>query len=274
MMREKREKRFSTLQTVLFCVFGLVFLIGLALFGASVLSARKSADANRRLQAQLYDSVPAHFAPDPAAAEAETASDETVEALPKASMDFTGLKQINSDAVAWLYAEGTSIDYPVLQTTDNDYYLTHLYNRERNEYGSLFVDYRNQGDFSDRNTVIYGHHMRNGTMFGSLEGYRSQDFYEAAPMMQLYTPEGDYRIELICGTEESGDEEFVAFNFGSDSDFLAYVDGFRQHSTFLSDVELKPGDRIVSLCTCTYTFENARYVLIGKLVPLTSAAAG
>ena len=269
-MRGKQKPRFSVLQKILFCFFGLIFLVGLGIFISTLLTARGAAKANRELQAQIFESIPSHFSTESEAPEAveEVLNTESFDAKRRISMDFAPLLQINSDAVAWLYAEGANIDYPVFHTYDNDYYLTHLYNHEKSEYGSLFVDFRNHKDFSDKNTVIYGHHMRNGTMFGSLESYRSQDFYDAIPTMMLYTPEGDYRIELICGTEESGDYEFVELQFETDSDFLAYVDRFRERSTFRSDVEVQPDDRIVSLCTCSYAHNNARYMLIGKLVPL------
>ena len=183
-------------------------------------------------------------------------------------MDFTELLKTNSDIKGWIYGEATNVDYPVLQTDDNDFYMDHLYNKEANSSGSIFADYRNKSDFSDRNTVLYGHHMGNGTMFGSIERYTSQDFYEATPTMMLYTPEGDYRIELISGTHESGDDQFVEFNFKNEEDFQKYVESFRQRSTFKSDVQVQPGDKLISLCTCAYVFDNARFMLMGRLVPL------
>ena len=184
------------------------------------------------------------------------------------SMDFTELQKINGDIIGWLYAEGTKIDNPVVLTDNNTYYLNHLYSGEVNGSGSLFADFRNHRDFSDKNTVIYGHHMRNGSMFGSIEEYRSQDFYESAPTMMLYTPEGDYLIELISGTDESGNDQFVKFEFENDKEFEEYIDSFRERSTFKSDVEVRPQDKLISLCTCTYVFNNARYMLIGRLVEI------
>ena len=184
-------------------------------------------------------------------------------------MDFAKLKEINGDIIGWLFGEGTNIDYPVLQSSDNDYYLDHLYNREANSSGSLFADYNNSSDFSDRNTVIYGHHMANGSMFGSLELYRDQDYYDSAPTMMLYTPDGDYLVELICGTDEDGyDDGFFSFEFKNEEEFQQYVDSFRARSTFQSNVVVQPGDRLISMCTCAYVFDNARYVLVGRLVPL------
>ena len=183
-------------------------------------------------------------------------------------MDFAPLQQINPEIKAWLFAEGLKIDYPILQADNNTYYLNHLYTGQVNGSGSLFMDYRNDGSFAQRNTVIYGHHMKNGTMLGELTRYKSQKYYEEHPTMLLYTPEGDYTLELISGTVEDGNYEFVAFDFPQESDFTEYVERFRSRSTFRSDVPIQDGDRLVSLCTCSYETENARYMVIGRLVPV------
>ena len=180
------------------------------------------------------------------------------------TLDFALLTEKNKDIVAWIYADGTSIDYPVLQGTDNEFYRTHLFNGKKKGNGSIFMDSAAKADFSDRNTVIYGRNMKDGTMFGCLEEYQAQDFYEAAPVMMLYTPDGSYAVELICGTKESaGFLPKTAFD--SDEDFLAYVEEARGRSTFMSDTELLPGDRIVTLCTWE-SGSNGIYVLTGKLV--------
>lgn len=183
------------------------------------------------------------------------------------SMNFEPFKEINSDIVAWLFAEGRSIDLPVVQGTDNYYYLHHLFNKEANKLGTLFVDYQNKEDFSDRNTVIFGHNMNDGSMFSVLENYRDQTYYESFPEMDLYTPSGDYTIELFAGVVTSGDYKFIRLNFQDDTDFMSYIITMRILSTFESPVEINANDRIVTLSTCVYDYENARYVLFGKLVP-------
>lgn len=181
-------------------------------------------------------------------------------------MDFSLLKAQNDDVVAWLLSDGTSIDYPVLHGEDNEYYLKHLYTGENNRAGSLFVDYRNTGLFTDKNTVIYGHNMTADEMFHSLSGYKAQEYYDAFPTMYLFTPDGDYTIEIVCGTVEDGNYEFVRFNFESDEDFMEYVSGFQTRSTFVSNIQIEPTDQLVTLCTCSYERNNARYVLIGRLL--------
>ena len=182
-------------------------------------------------------------------------------------MNFEPLSAINGDIVAWLFAEGRSIDLPVVQGTDNDYYLNHLFDHQYNKLGTLFVDYQSEGDFSNKNTVIYGHNMSDGAMFSVLENYKDQVFYESFPEMDLFTPEGDYTIELFAGVVVSGDYRYIRLDFQDDVDYLSYIISLKEKSTFDSPVEVTPDDRIVTLSTCIYDFDNARYVLFGKLVP-------
>lgn len=184
------------------------------------------------------------------------------------SMNFTSLQAVNDDVVGWILAEGRSIDYPVVHGKDNEYYLTHLFDHKKNKLGTLFVDYRNHGDFSDKNTVIYGHYMKDGSMFASLTEYKDQKYYDSFPTMVLYTPDGDFTIEFFAGIVADGNNEFVRFEFQDDEDFLEYIRKLQEKSTFKSNTIVKSDDRIITLCTCSYEFNNARYALVGKLMPI------
>ena len=187
--------------------------------------------------------------------------------------DFSSLQAGSPDTVAWITGEDTPIDYPVMHTDNNEYYLSHLYSGEENRYGALFVDCRNTGLFTDPNIVIYGHNMKNDAMFGSMMGYKEQAYYEEHPTMTLYTPDGDYTIELLSGTLENGDREFVRFRFESEEDFTGYIQSLQSRSTFSSHGTAVPGDRLVSLCTCTYEQNNARYLVVGRLLPVSESGA-
>jgi sortase B len=189
-------------------------------------------------------------------------TDTTGDHMSARDIDFGALKAQNEDAAAWLYCPGTPIDYPVMQANDYSYYLNHLYDGTQNANGALFIDYNNAADFSDALTVIYGHHMRSGMMFGSLKGYKGQDYYDTHPTMYLYTKEGDYRLDLIYGCViDEGQWRQRAFmypeNIGA---LMAYA---AQNTTFASNVSFKPGDRVVALSTCSYEFDDARYVVLG-----------
>lgn len=185
----------------------------------------------------------------------------------KSKMDFSYLRTVNEDVVAWITAEGLPLDLPVVQGEDNDFYLTHRFDREPNRLGTLFVDMHNKPDFSDKNTVIYGHNMNDGSMFASLVNYKSQDFYNDFPTLDLFTPQGDYTIEIFAGQLADGNDPFIQFDFKDDMDFMTYITYLKVISTFESPVEVSTEDQIITLSTCTEEFDNARYVLYGRLVP-------
>ena len=184
------------------------------------------------------------------------------------ALDFDQLKQINSDFVAWLGQAGDDINYPLVQGRDNEYYLNYLFSLKRNKMGSIFMDYRNQPDFSDRNTIIYGHNMRDGSMFSSLSYYQNPNYILQKPHIYLFTSEHTYRIEFFAGLVVDGSYESVRFDFEDDQDFLSYIQTLKAASSFKSSLEINALDRIVSLVTCSYEYDNARYALYGRLIQL------
>ena len=177
------------------------------------------------------------------------------------TVDFDTLRAVNPDIVGWLYCEDTPINYPVVQGEDNVYYLSHLFNGESNRNGTLFLDWRNQPNFSDDQSVIYGHHMRNGSMFACLVEYRSQEYYAAHPVIYLLTPERDYLLEVFSGIVSDPADEELAFWFGSAAEREAYYEQAVERSDFISDMAMTAKDHIVTLSTCTYEFEDARYLV-------------
>jgi sortase B len=188
----------------------------------------------------------------------------TEDAAPLLEIDFEALKTIEIDAAAWLYSPDTAIDYPVMKANDYDYYLHHLPDGTSNANGSLFIDYNCAPDFSDPLTVIYGHNMKSKKMFSSLTGYKSQKYYDEHPIMYLYTQQGNYRIELLYGCViGAGQWRERAFMYKENIDaLLAYS---AHNTTFESSAVYENGDRIVTMSTCSYEFDNARYVVVGIL---------
>lgn len=182
--------------------------------------------------------------------------------------DISTLKEISGNAVAWICSEGTPIDYPVVQGADNTFYLTHLHDGTSNRVGAIFLDYRNAPDFSDQNSIVYGHHMKSGKMFAELEKYKEQSYYDGHRSLTLYTQDAAYRIELIAGYVVDGSINDLELNFGNGEEFCSFVEKIKRKSTFQSDTAVAGTDRIVTMVTCTYDFTNARYALIGKLVTL------
>lgn len=182
-------------------------------------------------------------------------------------VDFDVLLEKNEDIIGWLYSEDTPINLPVVQSTDNDYYLRRLIDGTWNSSGTLFADYRNAGDFSDNNTIIYGHNMKNKEMFGTLPYYKEQSYFDEHPVMWLLTPDGNYKIELVAGYVTPTTSDVCSFDQPKE-DVFAMVQEAIKNSTFRSDVEINQGDQFLTLSTCSYEYDNARYVLIGRLTSL------
>ena len=128
------------------------------------------------------------------------------------------------------------------------------------------------GDFSDYNSIIYGHHMNDGSMFASLDNYRKPDgqFAKDHMVMYLNTPTQNYRVELFAGYLTDADSNTYTSSFPDTSSFLLYCQEMKAKSDFPSDVEIQPGDRIITLSTCSYEWHDARYVVQGRLVPIGS----
>ncbi len=184
------------------------------------------------------------------------------------SIDFDELSLHSDAVVGWLYLPETAINYPVVQGRDNDYYLDHFIDGTPNVGGSLFADYTCPSDFSGRNTLIYGHNMRDGSMFALVDDYTDQAFYDAHPVMYLNTPQQNYRVDFFAGFTTDPESFVYTSAFAVDSDFTAFLNTVRYYSDFSSDVEVDASDRIVTLSTCTYSGDDVRFVLFGKLVEI------
>lgn len=195
----------------------------------------------------------------------EESAEEDPEQVEQQVWDFDMLREGCPDVVAWVRCEGTPIDYPIVQGKDNEYYLEHLPDGRKNKIGSIFMDYKNSSDFSDKNTLIYGHRVKNGDMFSVLKEYSEQSFYNEHPYLHLYTPAANYVIELFAGYVIDSGYEKPPISFSDESDFERYIAKAKRRSVFKSDISVSSEDLLITLCTCDYSYTNARFILNGKL---------
>ena len=178
---------------------------------------------------------------------------------------FRKLVKKYPDVKAWIYSKGTIINYPVAQGRDNEWYLHHTLDGKWNGAGTIFIDKNNKKPFEKFLTVIYGHHMRDGSMFGSLVKYRDAEYYREHKVLRLYTPEKNYNIIVIGSCTIPGNSERYKFDFEGEQDKQEYLDWISQNTETAADEHADTKDRIVMLSTCTYEFDDARFVLFGKL---------
>jgi len=179
-------------------------------------------------------------------------------------VDFEALKQKNKDIIGWIYLENTPITFPVVQSNNNDYYLRRLLDGTYNTAGTIFMDYRNDSKMGDWNTIIYGHNMKNGTMFATLKNFKEQSYYDEHKTMYYLTESKNYKVELVAGYTESDDA--IIYNIPANTNNKNKIlENAKNKSTFKSNVEFENEDKILTLSTCSYEYEGARYVLIGVL---------
>jgi sortase B len=182
-------------------------------------------------------------------------------------VDFAGLRRAAPETAAWLTVPGTEINYPVAQWTDNQYYLKHTVRHEDSRYGAIFMDYRNHSDFSDFYTIIYGHNMRSGKMFGTLREFRDPEFFERVKTGTLRTPEGTYQLQFFSfalADSTGGYYNHLAFVIPGEKE--AFIEMLKRTAGHWREIPLGPGDRIVALSTCLASTGDKRILLLAKLV--------
>lgn len=180
-------------------------------------------------------------------------------------IDFDALTAINEDVVGWIEMEALDVSYPIAQATDNNYYLHRTIQRTDNFSGSIFMDYQNSSNFGDRNSVIYGHNMKNGSMFGTLRKYREQETYDKSPYFWIYTPEYIYKYEIYSTAEVDQLSPDYQIWFADRASFEEFLNRTKSQSLVSNQVEVSYEDTVVTLSTCTGN-EATRFIVQGKRV--------
>lgn len=187
---------------------------------------------------------------------------------------FKTIRELNSDVVGWINVSNTLIDYPVVQTKDNSYYLRHNINKEYNYSGCPFLDYRNdiKPDSKTRSFIIYGHHRRNGTMFAQLKKYNEVDFYKENPVIRfdsIYERSewiifSNFRATTSWATGTPFN--YIQTEFKDDAEFLKFVEELKKRSLITTPVDIKADDKILLLSTCSYEKNNWRMIIAARRV--------
>ena len=250
----------------------VVSLCGLLALGSGFLMVR---DLNQYAEsAGVYDGLAEYVEvpeqagePDETGAEEESGGEDSSAVLPV--VDFEALRETGPDIIGWLNLPDTAINYPVTQADNNEYYLHHLYDDTYNKTGCLFADYENQEDFSDRNTIIYGHNMRDGSMFAALNEYDEQSYFDGHPQMYLVTPGGGYIVEIFTAfvakpSESGSDTSPWRLSFKDDGAYTTWLSEMAGRSVIETDVTVTSSDKVLTLSTCT-PGGASRFIVMGKL---------
>ena len=216
----------------------------------------------------LYDAAQTEFVTAPEM-ELEFESDEPI-TWPTFAIDFANLQQVNREVTGWIWIYDTVVNYPLVQSgKNNDAYLHKTYDGTSNSSGSIFMDYRNASDFSDTNTIIYGHNMKNGKMFAVLKKFGNQEFYDSHREFYIMTPEGNRRYEIISAFQTDALSDIYDRNFSSQEGRQAWFEKILRSSAILAVVDAAAEDSFVTLSTCVSGNDyRARFVVIGRLAEI------
>lgn len=186
--------------------------------------------------------------------------------------NFDSLYQQNSDIKGWIVIPNTVINYPVVQTSDNSYYLSNGFNKSSDKHGTLFLDYRDNINPMSQNLIIYGHEMKDGQMFHSIRNYAKVSFYNSSPVITFNTlyKNGKWKVfaAFIANTlpKQGYVFNYLITNFNSPSDFTSFINEVKARSLIKTSVDVNPDDTLLTLSTCTYELPEARFVVMARRV--------
>ena len=186
--------------------------------------------------------------------------------LEKENENNNNLYNKYEDYRGWIKVDNTNIDYPIVQGKDNSFYLDKDINKNYVSSGSIFMNYLNNG-FNDENTILFGHHMRNKTMFAQLEKYKEKEFFQNDNDIKIEV-ENDkvltYKVFSVYVTDAN--DNYIKTNFDNKSEYKELLDKIKNKSIYKSDINVDENDKIITLSTCSYKFNDARMVVHGKLL--------
>ncbi len=205
----------------------------------------------------------------------ETISTENTEEQKQETERILQVKQLqeqNADIIGWLEIENTNINYPVLQGTDNSYYMTHNYKKENSKNGSIFLDANYNWNIPSNNLLIYGHNLENGMMFQELLKYEKESFYQEHPVIRFTTAEEDAEYEIISAfksrvyykSEKNVFRYYFFLNRESEEEYNEFVKKAKNASLYPIDATASYGEQLITLSTCSYYVKDGRFAVIGR----------
>lgn len=233
-----RKKQKSKKNTILFWIVCLL-LVGILIFsGIKIYKWYKENNNNNKIIEKVSEAV--------------IIKEDEPEENNKYVIDFEALKKQNSETVAWLKVNNTKIEYPVVKTKNNDYYLTHSFDKSENSAGWIFADYKNKFDGKDKNIVVYGHNRRDGSMFGSLKNILSSKWYNNKENQNvIFNINGQnytYRVFSVYQIEK--EDYYIKTNFSSNNEYEKFLNTIKKRSVNDFKEDVSKDDTILTLSTC------------------------
>lgn len=242
-MREKiYNKKRGIIKKIPTIIIMLILILIIIFSGMKIINWIYENNANKKIMSDISNYV-------------------AIEANKEYSIDFGSLKQKNPDTIAWLKVNGTEIEYPVVKTTNNDYYLTHSFDKSYNSSGWAFMDYKNRCDGTDKNMVVYGHNRHDGSIFGTLQNVLTEEWQNNPENFKIpfitENEKAEYHVFSVYEIEK--ENYYITTNFINDGEFQNFLDKIKTRSQIDFGIEVTANDNILTLSTCA---NDSRYRVV------------
>lgn len=263
---KKKERKRKILMAV--CVF--LCIISFGYLGAYYQVSAKSAREFEELSALKKAGA---WAVNPGNKKVEVHLTDKDTPIPDILPEYKKIHQKNQKLIGWVKIDDTIIDYPVMQTVNNEYYLDHNFNQEEDRNGCIFMDYQCDVIKGCDNMILYGHHMKSGKMFGTLNKYSEESYYEEHPIIQFDTiyEKGKYQVMYVFRSKVYSEEDvtfkyYQFINAASEMEFNSYLNEMAALSLYDTGVVASYGDKLLTLSTCDYQEKKGRFVVVAKKI--------
>ena len=245
-MRRKKNKRYK--KVILNIIIYMILLFVLIYSGIKIFKWYKDKTNNNKIAEQIKSTVIVE----------DKNEDENKEEY---TVDFNKLKEQNNETVAWIKVNNTNVEYPVVRATNNSFYLNHSFDKSKNSAGWIFADYKNKFDNTDKNIVIYGHNMRDDSMFGSLKNILNSNWYnnEENTNIALYTENEKYIYKVFSIYKIESEDYYIKTEFSNDNEFEKFIKTLKKRSIKNFNIDISKEDSILTLSTCA---NNNKYRVV------------
>ena len=247
-MRRKKNKRYK--KVILNIIIYMILLFVLTYSGIKIFKWYKDKNNNNKIAEQIKSTVIV-----------ERENNNEYENKKEYTVDFYKLKEQNNETVAWINVPNTNVEYPVVKTKNNSFYLNHSFDKSNNLAGWIFADYKNKFDGTDKNIVIYGHNMRDGSMFGNLKNILNSDWYNNEENLNItFNTENESCIYKVFSVYKIESEDYyIKTNFKNDNEFEKFINTIKGRSIKDFGIDVSKDDTVLTLSTCA---NNNKYRIV------------
>mgnify|MGYP001854725884 FL=1 len=272
--KEKRKIIYSLIYTILalLIILSVFYIVNIFLSKKQAIQESQLLDKIQIDENQVKEQVNKAITEETTEENSQENVEETTNQETERMLKVKKLQEENSDIVGWLEIEGTSINYPVLQGTDNEYYMTHNYKKQKSRNGSIFLTKDYDWTIPSSNLLIYGHNLDNGTMFQELLKYVNEEFYKKHPIIRFTTNNEDAEYEIISvfksrvyyKSEKNVFRYYYFVNAETEAEYDEFIQNAKKASLYNIDATAKFGDQLITLSTCSYHVEDGRFAVVGR----------